>query len=447
MKRPFRRHWGKITLCLLGLVLSGCTSYRPHPLPTAPNLASAPELTVPARQFWLPGLPPHSISPEGLDETTVVMLAVFDNPDLKAARLQAGVANAQLLEAGLLPDPQFGAGFSTSVRNYGGALSLSQDIQALITRGAAKAAAQATQRQVNLNIAWQEIQVAERARELFIQARADDQLQDVLETNQVLLQDRYHRDQAAMERGDETAGTVSADLILVTDADASHRQLQTQVNLTKHELNELLGLQPDVHLHLIGPTQLSPLTRAQFDEALTALPHRRADLLALAAGYHSQEENLRKAILAQFPSLTAGLIMARDPVEGVNALGPEVTLTLPVFNRNRGQIAVQKATREVLRETYQAHLDAAESQADQVWKTTQIMAAQLKDLNAQLPVLEKTAAAAERSYRHNNLNAGLYVTVQSDLLSKQVEAIRLRTSLDNAQSALRTLLGLPFDNP
>ena len=101
MKRPFCRHWRKTTACLLGLMLSGCASYRPHPLPTAPDLARAPGLTVPAQQFWLPGLPPHSISPEGLDETTVVMLAVFDHPDLKAARLQAGVANAQLLEAGL----------------------------------------------------------------------------------------------------------------------------------------------------------------------------------------------------------------------------------------------------------------------------------------------------------------------------------------------------------
>ncbi len=447
MMRPFCRHGRNTAACLVGLMLSGCATYRPRSLPTAPDLASAPELTVPAQQFWLPGLPPHPISPEGLDETTVVMLAVFDNPDLKAARLQAGVASAQLLEAGLLPDPQFGAGFATSALNYGGALSLSQDIQALMTRGAAKAAAEATQKQVNLNILWQEIQVAERARELFIQARANDQLQNILQANQALLQDRYRRDQAAMERGDETASTVSADLILVTDADATLRQLETQVNLTDHELNQLLGLQPDVQLHLIGPAQLPPLTQSQFDDALAALPHRRADLLALAAGYQSQEENLRKAILAQFPSLTAGVNLERDPVEGVNAVGPQVTLTLPIFNRNRGQIAIHQATRAALREMYQAQLDAAESQADQVRKATRIMAAQLKDLDAQLPVVAKTAAAAELSYRQNNLNAGLYVSLQSDFLSKRAEAIRLRSSLDNAQSALRTLLGLPFTVP
>lgn len=447
MMRQFRRHWRKTTACLLGLMLSGCATYHPSPLPTAPDLARAPEITVPAKQFWLPGLPPHTISPEGLDETTVVMLAVFDNPDLKAARLQAGVASAQLLQAGLLPDPQLAAGFATSALNYGGALSLTEDVQALITRGAAKAAAQARQQQVNLNILWQEIQVAERARELFIQTRADAQLQEVLQANRTLRQDRYHRDKAAMERGDETAGTVSADLILVTNADTALRQLQTQVNLTKHQLNELLGLQPDVQLHLTGPTQLPPLTQGEFDGALAALPHRRADLMALAAGYQSREENLRRAILAQFPLLNAGVDLDRDPVEGVNDFGPQVTLTLPIFNRHRGQIAIQKASREVLRETYQAHLDRAASQADQVWNAIGIMTAQLKGLDAQLPLLEKTAAAAERSYRQDNLNAGLYVSLQSNLLSKRLEAIRLRTSLDNAQSALTTLLGLPFAAP
>ncbi len=447
MKRSFCPHWRKLTACLLGLMLSGCASYHSHPLPTAPDLANSPTLTVPARQFWLPGLPPHSISPDGLDETTVVMLAVFNNPDLKAARLQAGVASAQLLEAGLLPDPQFGAGYATSTLNYGGALGLSEDIQALITRGAAKAAATAAQKRVNLNILWQEWQVAERAKELFIQARSDDQLLGVLRASDDLLSRRYERDQTAMQRGDETSTTVSADLTVLSDADASLRQLQTEVNLTRHELNQLLGLQPEVQLHLIGAIETAPLSQRQFAESVASLPSRRADLLALQAGYQSQEENVRRAVLAQFPSLSAGVEQARDPVEGVNSIGVNVNLTLPLFNRNRGQIAIQQATREVLRQTYQAQLDGAESQADQVWKATQIMTAQLNDLDAQLPLLAKTAIASEQSFQQSNLDAGLYVSLESSLLAKQAEAIRLRASLDIAQSALRTLLGLPFGAP
>ena len=197
--------------------------------------------------------------------------------------------------------------------------------------------------------------------------------------------------------------------------------------------------------HLGGQAQLQPLTRARLEQAVSALPHRRVDLLALQAGYQSQEENLRRAILAQFPSLSAGVDLERDPIEGVNAVGPEVTLTLPIFNRNRGQIAIQRATRDLLRQQYQAQLDAASSQADEIWKATEIMTAQLKDLDTQLPELKNTAVAAEQSLHQNNLNAGLYVSAQSNFLAKQTEGIRLRASLENARSALSTLLGLPFD--
>ncbi|MGH9586463.1 MAG: TolC family protein, partial [Acidobacteriaceae bacterium] len=323
-------------------------------------------------------------------------------------------------------------------------LGLSEDIQALITRGAAKAAAKAQQKQVNLNILWQEWQVAEKARELFIQVRTDGQLQKVLGATRDLLADRYHRDQAALQRDNVTSSTVSADLAVLADADTGLRQVQRDANLARHQLNQLLGLEPDVRLHLIGPVAIAPLSQAQFTAAVAALPHRRADLLALQAGYQSQEENVRRAILAQFPSSSAGVEQSRDPVEGVNSLGVNVNLTLPIFNRNRGQIAVQRATRAVLRQTYQAQLDTAENQGDQVWKATQIMAVQLRDLEAQLSKLEKTATAAEQSFRQGNLDAGLYVSLQSSLLAKQAEAIRLRASLDNAQSALRTLLGLPY---
>lgn len=439
--------WRNCAACLLGLLLSGCAHYQPRPLPTAPDLTKAPDLAVSEKQFSLPGLAPHPISTEGLDATTVMLLAVLNNPDLKAARMEAGVASAQVLQARLLPDPQFSVSPAFSALNYGGGLELSEEIQAMITRGATESAATANEKQVNLNILWQEWQVAAQAQQLFIQILGEDHIQRVLNASHSLLEDRYLRDRAAMLRGDETSVIVAADLNSVSDSDTSLRLLQTELNLNRHNLNALLGLEPDAELRLIGPADIPGLTHSQFDAAVASLPQKRADLLALQAGYESQEENLRRAVLAQFPAMSAGVNLERDPVEGVNDFGPAVTLTLPIFNRNRGQIAIQRATREVLRQTYQARLDATESEADRVWRTTQILSAQLNDLNTQLPLLEQAAIAAEQSFHQDNLNAGLYINTRSNFLAKQVEAIRLRTSLDTARSDLRVLLGMPFNAP
>jgi cobalt-zinc-cadmium efflux system outer membrane protein len=424
--------------------ISGCATYHPKPLPTKPDLMRSLALTVPASRLDLPGLKPHPIPTNGLDEMAVITLAVFNNPDLKAARLQAGVAGAQLLEAGLLPDPVVSGGFTRSPLHTGYNIGLSEDLQALITRGAAKAAAKARARQVNLEILWQEWQVAEKARELFIQSQADDQLRRVLTKTRDLLVNRYRQDEAALKRNNVTADVGSTDLAALTAADTQLRQLQLEINRTRHALDQLLGLKPDVPLHLVGRSSSRPVSPRQFQAAVAALPHRRADLIALQAGYQSQEQSLREAVLAQFPSMSAGVEQAKSAEEGVHTVGLTVNVTLPIFNRNRGQIAIQRATRAVLYETYQARLDQAVSDADQVWKATRIMTHQLHGLESHLPVLKETALAAERNFRQGNLDLATFVSLESNFLVEQADAVRLRASLEQAQSALETLLGLPF---
>lgn len=433
--------------CMCMLLLGGCAKYQPRSLPVAPDLNAAPALIAPASEFNLPGLPAHPVPKDGLDEITLITLAVFNNPGLKAARLQAGVADAQLLQAGLLPDPQIGLGGAASVLNYGYAASAMEDITAILLRGSAKAAARANQNQVNLNILWQEWQVAEQARELFVQARADTEIERLLAVNRSLLAGRCDRDKAALRDGNTTLPVVAADVSALADADAAVRQQQIQSSATRGTLNELLGLQNHVVLKLTGPDELRPLSQAELDRAIAALPRHRVDLMALQAGYRSQEEAVRRSILMQFPSVSAGFEQARDPVEGVNSSGANVNLTLPIFNRNRGQIAIADATREVLRQTYQAQLDAADSQSRQAWRSTQIMARELRDLEGRLPSLESTATAAEKSFQQGNLNADVYVSLETSVTAQQISAVRLRASLDRAQAALATLLGLPFAAP
>jgi outer membrane protein TolC len=311
------------------LLISGCATYHSKPLPTAIDLTRVPTLTIPASQFEIAGLKPHAFPTNGLDETAVITLAVFNNPDLKTARLQAGVAGAQLLEAGLLPDPVVSGGLAQSALHTGYSIGLNEDIQALITRGAAKAAAKSHARQVNLDILWQEWQVAEKAREMFIQSLADDELQRVLASTRDLLSNRYRQDEDALKRNNITADMVSTDLTALAAADTQLRQLQLEINQNRHALDQLLGLKPDVQLHLVGRSASRPMSHGEFQAAVTALPHHRADLLALQAGYQSQEQRLREAILAQFPAMSAGVEQARDPVEGISRVSDFRNLLRP----------------------------------------------------------------------------------------------------------------------
>lgn len=442
MRALLEAAWSSATVLLL---VAGCATYHREPLPAAADLMNIPALSVPVSRLALPGLQPHSFNPtNGLDQTTLIALAVLDNPELKAARLHAGVARAQVLEASLLPDPQAIGGLSRSTFHTGYDIGLSEDLQALLTRGAAKAAAKAHERQVNLQILWQEWQVAEKARELFIQLVADEKLHRLLSRNSHLLSERYRQDQNQLEETNTTASAVLADFTALGSVTAQLRQLELQDNENCHALNQLLGLKPNPRLRLLGQPVILLPTREEFHDRLAALPHRRPDLLALQAGYNSQEENLRKAVLAQFPALSAGVEQTRDPVEGINSVGLVVNLTLPLFNRNRGQIAIARATRAVLYQTYQARLDQALNEADRVWQTTQIMSGQLAALQARLTVAEQGAAQVERNFNAGNLALGSYVSFESDLLIEQATAVRLRAALEQAKSVLAALVCLPF---
>ncbi|MGH8269409.1 MAG: hypothetical protein ACRES1_05045, partial [Steroidobacteraceae bacterium] len=205
-----------------------------------PDLARAPALTVPAASLDLPGLKPQLLDPaRGFTEINIITLAVAGNPQLKAQRLQAGVARAQLLDAGLLPDPQIAVGLSTSSQLTGYSAALTEDIRALITRGTAQDAAAAHVQQVNLDILWQEWQVAEHARELYIQALELRRLRGVLDRRRRLLARLYRRDQLSLGRHYATVGDINADVTAWMSAEADWRTLELRENKTRHALNQL----------------------------------------------------------------------------------------------------------------------------------------------------------------------------------------------------------------
>ena len=95
----------------IAFLLSSCASYTPNPLPNtampATTLASE-ALQIPATSVSRPWLRPIQINLDApLHPDAIAALAVINNPDLAALRARAGVADAQVFAAGLLPDPTF----------------------------------------------------------------------------------------------------------------------------------------------------------------------------------------------------------------------------------------------------------------------------------------------------------------------------------------------------
>ncbi|MFI4969297.1 MAG: TolC family protein [Lysobacterales bacterium] len=433
------------------LVLSGCATYAPAPLGAGRGADNAAQLSVAATSMRLPGLATHRFDPtDGLDATEVAMLAVANNPELKLKRDDLGVARAQAFAAGLLPDPQvnltgdFPTGSDPSLTKAFN-LGLSEDVGTLLTRSSRTAAAGNEADQVNLDLLWAEWQTVAQARLLFAQVIAVRAQQARLEIEQRALTPIGHDVREALRAGNLTYDSASAGL----NAEAEVRRRLADNAVALHQatgdLHALLGLAPSAPLDLVGePYQATP-TQAQVEQALADLPRRRPDLLALQAGYQAQEEKLRAAILAQFPALTLGFTRARDTSD-VYTSGFTLGLTLPLFNRNRGNIAIETATRERLKDEYDARSLATRGDMQRLLADLATMAAQRTALDAHAHELDAARGAAERAWRGGLLDWPTYVAIRNSSLGADLDLIALRQEQARQALALQALLGsIDFD--
>jgi hypothetical protein len=108
-----------VSICLASAFLTACQTYEPAPLGERPELLSdVAALTISPSDLPLPELGAHRFDPSApLDMDEIAMIAVVNNPDLKAMRGQLGVAEAQAFAAGLLPNPQFS--FAATRQTFG----------------------------------------------------------------------------------------------------------------------------------------------------------------------------------------------------------------------------------------------------------------------------------------------------------------------------------------
>ncbi len=433
-------------LLALGL-LAGCASYAPRPLPKRINLPqSAAAVVVEPAQLPFRSLSSHLFDPaDGLDMDEVAMLAVANNPQLRQARDELGIARAQSFAAGLLPDPQLGI---TSDHPTNGAtgnsnafsVNPSYDVSALLLRSSRVGAAKADERRVNLELLWQEWQVVSRSRLLFTRLRAQQALLKQSQAAGELLTERYRRSRQALAAGNVTVDFVSADLAALQNVERRTNELERSRLQDSASLDGLLGLAADASLLLVGDAEAAAIDPIRVRAELEQRLGRRPDLQALQAGYRSQEEMFRGAVLAQFPALNIGLTRARD-TSGLYTLGFGLSLSLPIFNANRGNIAIAEATRKKLYDEYQDRLNSAYSEVAIALANLPLLQDQLRRTRLGESELGSVARRAEAAYRSGNMSGPDYVRLQTALLDKQTDAIELQEALMEQQIALETLLG------
>lgn len=425
-----------LALCI---ALAGCAGYRALPLAERPALA--PNLA--ALDRLRPGAPPIPAD-RPLSPDQVAVLAVLNSPDLRALAAQRGVAAAQVINAGLLPDPVLSGSYGVllagpAVADAIGA-TLTGDITALVTLSARRHAAREAALQVDAATIWQEWQTISRAETLSIDIIEQGRLLRLADRTLALLRRRLQLTANAVAQGNATLQAEAPDIAAVTSLETQRYASVLLQEQRWQNLDALLGLEPQVRPLLATTLRIPPLDPARAARLLATLPQRRPDLIALQLGYEAQEARLRAAVLAQFPPLMLGPNYGND-VSRVQTLGPSVSLGLPLFNRNRGAIAIQRATRMQLHTEYAARLAAAAGGARALLANVHLVKAQLRAARAGLARAQSLAGSAESGLRSGNLDELTYVQLITAALGKERQVIGLEQQVLDDRVALATLLG------
>jgi outer membrane protein TolC len=386
----------------------------------------------------------------------VATYAVLRSPTLAALRRKADVSVAQAMATGLLPDPQFSASGDRPTVHVPGlvsgtgltnayALGLAEDLQALLTYPSRASAARAAADQAKLDLLWNEWQTVEQACTLYTQSVLFDQKAKQLHKTAALLLTQSDRAQKALAAGNTTLDLAGADISAALDVSSQAEAASRAASTAMIDLKMMLGLKPDAALNLAALDDPAPLSDDQVSDALQKVMKARPDLLALQAGYHSQEENVRTAILQQFPAVTLGFNRASD-TSGIQTNGLTLTLNLPIFGNTQADIKVQRATRDQLKAEYQARLDQTSSDAARISREISLLRNQIAVLQKKLPEFENMGNLSQKAYTAGNLPAATYVVLQTSLSARQAELFDLKASLWSDTLALRTLVAMPLVN-
>jgi outer membrane protein TolC len=432
------------------VTLAGCQSYERAPLELADHraaldarlVATEPIAAFVERLSQSCNRVPERFDPsDGLSPAEGEVLALFYNPDLRLARLDAGVALATFETAGLWEDPQFGFDGAEILSpagpfEYGLTLSLTIPISGRlgVEKDRAGAAYEAELRRIvdaewstraAVRSAWASWSAASERlrllREVIGQVERIAAITDRLETAGELT-----RVEARLLRAElvETRADV---------AEAEFKATQARV-----ELLGLMGLPPDVPVELLQAVPSASL--AEISDAVGRLIEANTTLAVRRAEYQVAEETLRLEVRKQYPDVTIGTGYGSEDNDDRILLG--VSIPIPILNANRAGIAEARARRTVARA-------AAETTFEQLTRELVMARAGYEAARAQrdaferdlVPMLDEQASEVERLIDLGEVNTLLLLETVTRRFEAKSRLLDLRLAETDAAIEITRLLG------
>ncbi len=424
----------RTTLLLLGVVgLAGCASTKPTKARTEvgdilADRAGLPDAIPPRQDAESRDQVRERVERLAADPLTVdraVQIAVLNNRDLQAVFEELGIAQADLVQAGLLQNPVIAGDLVVSTRGngLGGGLSLSQSLLSVFLIPAQRRLAKSRLRHAVVTVGHASLDLVRDVKVAFYTAQAAE---SAVELQRTLVQAAEVTD--ALARRQFEAGNITPldrelfaralDEARIELADAT-----VDAKIEREHLNRLLGFWGhSIEWRFAGPLDEILPSESSLASLEQVGVEQRLDLSAARYEVESVEYAVKLRRRGFIPQID-GDFVARNEVgndEGHEwVLGPGLALELPIFDPGHADFARLRA---LLRQAQHRLQDQAITARSEIRvHREQLVAARRKVDYYRDTVLPRTASIAELTMeQYNAMLIGTYQLLETR--SDQVEA-------------------------
>ena len=392
-------------------------------------------------------------------------MAVRQNPDLAVARMDIEVARGQLRQAGAIrTNPSLDV-LTSGARGSATEIGISQEIEVGGQRGVRRQVGRAElDRSIRATTDVGRLVVADVDRafyQVFAASRRVELSQEVLGLNE-RLSDVANRQ---LREGEVSKLDYNLAVIELGRSRARHAAALRERDGAELELRRLLGLAPgtivrpvvdSTHRHValdstIGraPTLASMQVNGESVDALTARAlAQRPDLQARIAVVTRTGAEITLAQREALPNIAARLTSEASADGSGRAFRPGIGITLPLLNRNRGEIDARRAAAR------QAELDRA-SLAQRVRAEVEAAVRTYAAAAAQVEVLESTVLVPARenrllleaAYREGKVGLPVLLLIRNQVIDAEQEYWSAWLAEREALAALAAATGDNVNTP
>lgn len=278
---------------------------------------------------------------------SAVQIALINNKRLQAEYEELGVAQADLVQAGLLENPSF----STEILVGNGAVnpsfSVVQDFVRIFTLSAQRAAASGALHGTQYRVANRILDVAAEVRPAYYKLVADQQAAELFRKVVAANEAAAELSQRQLQAGNVSRRDQALQQAQYARAALDLARTEAQIASDREALNRLLGLFGDqVTWNLPERLPAVPTTKPSLEGLETVAIERRLDL----AGARQDLQTASYAVdlgrqLRWLSVLGLGVRLERDPDSGAWLKGPTVEFTVPLFDQGQARVASLEAQR------------------------------------------------------------------------------------------------------